>query len=97
MFKIDTTTYERLAEELASQITSDSVFAGKVAIETDDADITLTITMIPYFTQVDYPEGRVDVLENIVPVGWELRTITLDGDVINDFDFQTFKELLCQW
>ncbi len=97
MFKIDHLIYEQLAEELSSQIKLNQLFAGSIEFETDDADIKFTATLIPYFDTIEFTEGRAEVLSNIIPVWWEVETTTLDGKVVNDFDFQTFKEYICQW
>ncbi len=97
MFKIDNLIYEQLAEELAAQITLNQLLSSKIEFENDDVELTFTATLIPYFKRVQLLEEEVDVLSNLIPVWWEVKTITLDGEVINDFDFKTFKEYICQW
>ncbi|MFR9619821.1 MAG: hypothetical protein SNH63_01225 [Rikenellaceae bacterium] len=97
MFKIDNTIYKQLAEELAQQIQYNRLFAGSISIDTDDADVKFTATLIPHFKTIEFVDDSADVLDDITPVWWEVDTTTLDGKVLNDFDFQTFKEYICQW
>lgn len=96
MFQITTSIYSRLASELLDKISSKSIFSGSIEFETDEVDIIFIATIIPYFHREEFSEGEMETIQNIVPVWWELHTTTLDGEVINDFDFETLKFLLCQ-
>lgn len=96
MYKFTPALYTALAEELTEKLRSLCFFSGSVEFESDDADIRFVATLILYFRTESFPEGLADVLDDVVPVWWELHTTTLDGEVINDFDFDTFKHYLCQ-
>lgn len=38
------------------------------------------------------PEGESEVLSDMVPVWWEFRTVTEEGEVINDFSFGELRK-----
>lgn len=96
MFQITTSIYNRLASELLDKISTSSIFSGSIEFETDQVDIIFIATIIPYYHREEFPEGDIETIQNIVPVWWELHTTTHDGEVINDFDFETLKFLVCQ-
>lgn len=97
MYKITPSIYTRLAEELTEKITSLSFFSGSIEFEEEDADIRFVATLILHTREVSFPEGLIAMIYDIDPVWWEIHTTTLDGEQINDFDFTTFKEYICQY
>ncbi|MFI3303580.1 MAG: hypothetical protein SNF68_02765 [Rikenellaceae bacterium] len=96
MYKISPNLYTQLANELFESITSLSFYTGVIEFEYDDTDIRFVSTLIPYFRPEFGNETTEYILYDIIPVWWEIHTTTLDGEEINDFDFTTFKEYICQ-
>ncbi|MFI3248022.1 MAG: hypothetical protein R3Y39_02720 [Rikenellaceae bacterium] len=96
MFQITSNSYNRIASELRDAISPTTIFSGSIEFEIDEVQYKFVATIIPYYHQERFPEGAVKVLYDIVPVWWELRTTTTNGEVINDFDFETLKFLICQ-
>lgn len=97
MYKITHELYTQLAERLNEAITSLHYFAGTIEFEYDDADIRFVATLIPHHSSIELDGCQILTLRDITPVWWEIHTTTLDGECINDFDFKTFKEYLCQY
>ncbi|MFI3282871.1 MAG: hypothetical protein SNG10_05005 [Rikenellaceae bacterium] len=96
MFQITSNAYNCLAQKLLDSINPTTIFSGAIEIFIDEVEIRFIATIIPFYTREYYSEGVVEVLHDIVPVWWELHTTTQDGEVMNDFDFETFKYLTCQ-
>ncbi|MFI3258615.1 MAG: hypothetical protein R3Y16_00800, partial [Rikenellaceae bacterium] len=92
MYIFTSNEYKELSERLRESISSLNFYSGVVEFETDNVEIRFIATIMVYFRRDHYPEGEVNTLIDMVPVWWEMHTTTLDGDVINDFDFTTLKE-----
>ncbi len=96
MFQITSTIYNSIAIKLLDSINPSTIFSGAIEFDSDDVNIKFVATIIPYYTHEYVPEGVIEILYDIVPVWWELHTTTQEDEVINDFDFETFKYLTCQ-
>ncbi|MFI3278123.1 MAG: hypothetical protein SNH13_05785 [Rikenellaceae bacterium] len=92
MYLINSQHYEALTQRLHDSIIGGSnYFNGNLSFETNDADCDFIASLIIYRSTLSLPEGIVHPVCDIVPVWWEFHTKTLDGEQINDFDFETFK------
>lgn len=96
MYKISHEIYTKLSEELIEKISSIKYYSGVIEFECDDVDIRFVATLIPHFMREKFNNREILSLHELVPVWWEMHTTTLDGECINDFDFNTFKEYICQ-
>ncbi len=96
MFQITSQIYNRIADELQNFVSPSTIFSNTIQFEHNEIEIYFTATIIPYYRLEHFPEGVTELLFDIVPVWWELHTITIDGEIINDFDFETLKFIMCQ-
>lgn len=97
MFQITTQIYNRIAVELQNHTNHTNIFSGNIEfVSNDGIEVRFVATIIPYYHREEFPEGIVDILYNIIPVWWELHTTTSEGELLNDFDFETLKFLTCQ-
>ncbi|MFI3290035.1 MAG: hypothetical protein SNH55_00265 [Rikenellaceae bacterium] len=96
MFQITSQIYNFIAVELQNIISPTTIFSNTIKFEYDEIEIYFIATIIPYYRLEHFPEGITEVLYDIVPVWCELHTSTIDGEVPNDFDFDTLKFITCQ-
>ncbi len=96
MFTFTHNHYLKLAETLLEQIGTASYYSNVIELEQDDADIKFCASLIIYHHGNSLDELPEQFISDVVPVWWELKTTTLDGEQINDFDFDVFKQILCQ-
>lgn len=96
MYQIRSIIYNRISDKLLDSINPSTIFSGAIEFSTDEVDVRFIATIIPFYNRECTFEGVIEVLHDIVPVWWELHTTTPEGEVINDFDFETLKYLTCQ-
>ncbi len=95
MFQITFDIYYRLAEALKERFSTPYLYSGVIELVDSDMEIRFVSTLIPYFSIEKTDREKIYELQNIVPVWWEIHTLSPDGEVLNDFDFEKLKELLC--
>ncbi len=86
--------YELLLERLTEAVGGRHYFNGTVRAQGTGVDFQLTCSCVVYRSAVEMPDGRRDEVTDLVPVWWELRSVGDDGEVDNDFSFDTMRELL---
>lgn len=96
MYKFSHSTYTQLASELTERLTSFTLFNGTIEFNVENIEFRFTATLLIYLRDESLPEGDISIIDNIVPVWWEMHTTTLFGEINNDFDFNIFKEYICQ-
>lgn len=94
MYELNLKDYELLLGRLTEAVGGRHYFNGTVRAQGADADFLLTCSCVVYRAAVEMPDGRRDELTDIVPVWWDLRSVTDDGEADNDFSFDTMRELL---
>ncbi|MFI3281415.1 MAG: hypothetical protein R3Y44_05530 [Rikenellaceae bacterium] len=87
--------YERLAELLIEQIDGREFYSDIINFDLSQVECQFSATLMIYYTNHRYPEGNVMQISNIVPVWWEFHTTTAEGEVLNDFDFELLKQIVC--
>ncbi len=93
-YELNLEDYELLLGRLVEVIGGRHYFNGTVRAEGTDVDFLLTCSCVVYRGAVEMPDGRRDEITDIVPVWWDLRSIGDEGEVDNDFSFDTMRELL---
>ncbi len=96
MLTINQPLYEQLSELLIEGINGKGFYSGAIEIEEEQADHRFSATLIIYYKEHIYPEGSIMQIDNIIPVWWEFHSTTEQGEILNDFDFSTLKETICQ-
>ncbi len=93
-YELNLEDYELLLGRLTEAIGGRHYFNGTVRAEGTDVDFLLTCSCVVYRRAVEMPDGQRDEVTDIVPVWWDLRSVGDDGEVDNDFSFDTMRELL---
>lgn len=93
----DEEIYARIASELLVRIEHEHFFSGTINVPYDTYCASLTSTLIIYYKTESLPEGQATVIEDIVPVWWEMHTTLDDGEeLMNDFSFSTLRRFLLE-
>ncbi len=92
---IKPTLYERLQALLMDKIDGREYFSGSIHLEDEEADYSFTSSLIILYDDVHYPEGVAIEIKQITPVWWEFHSVTDDGEVLNDFDFNILRSNIC--
>ena len=94
MYTVSSALYNEVAACLAERIGRAGYFSGSVCLETERAECRLTLSAVVYRRREHMPEGDFDIIADVVPVWWEFRTITCEGEVTNDFSFGELRKYL---
>ncbi len=96
MIKTNKRDYSTLAILLLERVGDDDFFSGSISYETGSVEYQFISTLILYReSQMEYSPWENNIV-NIVPVWWEFNT-SIDGEKrLNDFDFDTLREIVCQ-
>ncbi len=96
MLTINPTLYERLAEFLVEEIDGRSYYSDIITLEDSEADYTFSATLMIYYSVQSAIDGDRATIENLVPIWWEFYSVTEDGVVLNDFDVNILKQIVCR-
>lgn len=94
MYTIPSAIYEKAAQNLCDQVGSSSYFSGSIAFTHEDVECRMVLSLIIYHKRTKMPEGRVEMIEDLVPVWWEFHTEIGGEEILNDFDFAILKEYI---
>lgn len=95
MYTISVKVYLEVAERLSALIGNLHYYSGAFEFESEGVLYRMIISAMIYRHRETLPEGReVDIIDNIIPVWWEFRSTTDEGEVLNDFDFAELKQYL---
>lgn len=94
MYPVSPALYSETAARLADAIDGRSYFSGSVAFGFEGIDCRLTASVFVSSRRESLPEGEREAICDLVPVWWEFRTTTTEGEMLNDFDFACLRELL---
>lgn len=92
MYTVSSSLYNEVALRLAELAGRRGYFSGSVTFDTDEAECRLTLSAVVYRRRERMPEGDFDVICDMVPVWWEFRTVTGEGEVPNDFSFGELRK-----
>ena len=95
MFIFTTKHYIALGKHLLQHINSDSMINITIEQEQDDYTLIFIAAMFPHHREIEYPEGVIYALVDIIPIWWSMRTFNSTGESLNDFDFNLLKEQIC--
>lgn len=90
MLNVTSDIYRLLADRLRDAVGTAEFFSGRITVAADN-DYELIATLLLYRSMVSDESGARDVITNVVPVWWEFHSFTIDGEVLNDFDFAEFR------
>ncbi|WP_418993687.1 hypothetical protein [Barnesiella intestinihominis] len=98
-FRIGAAIYRQVAGIL-QDILGDRNYLSNVKIDWEDEDgnsYTFTDSSVwVYRKRVRFPEGSMDVVDDLGSGWWEFHSYTPEGDEkINDFQFSKLKEYIC--
>ncbi len=92
MYNVSSALYNEVAERLTERVGRNGYFSGSIEVETADAECRLVLSAVVYHRRDAMPEGESEVLSDMVPVWWEFRAVTEEGEVINDFSFGELRK-----
>ncbi len=95
MYIFTKTLYLRLSELLLERLVSDSLHMVEIEFKCEECSVKFNSTLFPTLTKLDYPEGLLTVVVDLIPVWWSLRTFVDGVETLNDFDFNLLKEEIC--
>ncbi len=94
MYEITPKIYEKTAQKVSDAVGNTGYFSGTIDFSYENVECRMLLSMVIYRKKVEMPEGRCNIIDDVVPVWWEFHT-TVDGEeLINDFDFSLFKEYI---
>lgn len=94
MYEIPLSVYDDLACAICSSLSGIHYFNGSVTVGDDEAEHTLTATILLYRRRVSDWDDEFDDIVDAVPVWWECHTLTAEGELCNDFDFELLRDAL---
>ncbi|MFR9504283.1 MAG: hypothetical protein SNH73_07555 [Rikenellaceae bacterium] len=95
MLTINPTLYEQLALLLIDDIGSMDYYSGTITIEQEEADYSFEASLIIRYNEVKFPEGYDTQISELIPVWWEMHSVTDEGEQLNDFDFNILRRAIC--
>lgn len=93
MLNITSEIYRLVAARLRDAVGEAEFFSGTIAVAAD-VDYTLRTTLLVYRHEVSDERGSWSAICDLVPVWWEFHSVTIDGEVLNDFDFEELRREL---
>ena len=94
IYSVSSELYSEVVRSLCEAIGSSNYFSGTVCVSAGDVACRLTASVIVYRRRESLPEGDVELISDLVPVWWEFRTETGQGEVDNDFSFAELRRSL---
>ena len=96
MYEISDQLYLEVAEHLLSRFGDGDYFSGVLEFEHDHTLCRMLLSAIIYHQRIRRDEGDIRLIVDVVPVWWEFHTTREQGEVLNDFSFNTLREYLKQ-
>ena len=93
MLHITSDIYRLVADRLRDAVGNAEFFSGTIAVAAD-VDYTLRTTLLIYHREVSDESGSWSAIYDLVPVWWEFHSVTIDGEQLNDFDFELLRREL---
>ncbi len=96
MYSVSSKLYDEAAEMICEAADGRGYLSDSFRFRFDDTECNLRLSVILYYTEVDFPEGRHRLLCDAVPVWWEFHTTTPERELLNDFSFSELRKRLQQ-
>ena len=93
MLNITSEIYRLVADRLRDAVGEAEFFSGTIAVVAD-IDYTLRTTLLIYRREASDERGSYSAIYDIVPVWWEFHSVSIDGELLNDFDFAELRREL---
>ena len=92
MYNVSSALYNEVTERLIERIGRNGYFSGSLEFESGGVECRLVLSAVVYRRRESMPEGEREVISDMVPVWWEFRTSTDEGETINDFSFGELRK-----
>ena len=96
MYEVSDQLYLEVADRLRSRFGDGDYFSGMLEFEHDQTVCHMLLSAVVYHHTHRREEGDVRLISDVVPVWWEFHTTLPQGEVLNDFSFNTLREYLKQ-
>ena len=96
MYEVSDQLYLEVADRLRSRFGDGDYFCGRLDFEHEQVVCHMVLSAVIYHHIHRCERGDVRLISDVVPVWWEFHTILADGEVLNDFSFNTLREYLKQ-
>ncbi len=94
MYSLSTELYLETVEQLTEAIGNSNYFSGSLTFPFGEVECRLTASVIVYRRQLSLPEGKQEIITDLIPVWWEFHTTIDQTEQINDFSFATLRKHL---
>ena len=95
MLHINDNYYKELASRVSDLLDEESFFSGSVEFPVQNIDCEFVATIIIYKERSIERENNGFIITDLVPVWWEFNTSQDCEELLNDFDFQLLKDIIC--
>ncbi len=93
-YPIITELYQITAQKLLDHIEGKNFYSGSFSFNYGSKSCRFVATIIVYRQKIEFPEGPVDQIIDLVPVWWEFQTEDDNGPCPNDFSFNDLKKFI---
>ncbi len=93
IYKVEIEIYEKFVNRVLDEINDKSFFSDVITINSDSIDFSLIASIIIYRKKEGVKGDVNSQIIKLTPVWWEFKSITDDGEILNDFDFNIFNNL----
>ncbi len=95
MYTISDELYIEVAERFRSRFCGSDYASGVIEFDfADEVWCRMVVTAIIHRQRDRRDDGDVWLTSDVIPVWWEFHTTLDEGEVINDFSFNTLREYL---
>ena len=96
MYEVSDQLYLEVADRLRSRFGDGDYFSGRLEFEHEQTVCHMLLSAVVYHQSHRCERGDVRLISDVVPVWWEFHTTLPQGEVLNDFSFNTLREYLKQ-
>ncbi len=96
MYSVSSKLYDEATALICQAADGRGYLSDAFGFEYGDVACRLSLSVLLYYTEVDFPEGRRRLLCDAVPVWWEFHTTTPERELLNDFSFSEVRKRLQQ-
>ncbi|MBE6177784.1 MAG: hypothetical protein E7149_04685 [Rikenellaceae bacterium] len=93
IYSVSVTLYEELKSRLMDAVGDRPYFSGSISFAYEQMSCRLVVSCFVRHKVLEAPEGRFLQVTDCVPVWWEFHTEEGAVELLNDFSFNTLREL----
>ena len=94
MYDVLPELYREVANKIIEHVGRRGYYSGALDFEWESVECRMVLSAVVYRRTEHYPEGERSVVADMVPVWWEFHSVTIDGEQLNDFDFELLRREL---